>query len=161
MYRFGEVSVETVDELAERWGQKLERENFSAAALQQVALEAARVDDPQSITKQHLTEIALRIPNAAIDAFGKSTKNLCEIADHMDEFIASYKYSLSVGGDARLFIKNQCVKHFPYFEWIGEANLKAFVIQRMDGSYGRNAWERPTIRKYVSYVKQYWDWCSE
>ena len=161
MYRSGEVVVETVDELAERWGQKLERENFSAAVLQQIALEAATVDDPQSITEKNLDEIALRIPNAAIDAFGKSTKNLCAIADHVDEFIASYQYSPSVGGDARSFIKNQFVKHFPYFEWIDEENLKAFVIKRMDGSDGRNAWERQTTRKYLSYVKQYWDWCRE
>ena len=31
----------------------------------------------------------------------------------------------------------------------------------MEGSDGQNPWARITTKKYLSYVKQYWDWCRE
>ena len=161
MYRSGEVEVETVDELAERWGQKLERENFSDAALQQVALEIVPSDDVQSLTEQNKAEITSRIPNTAAAAFGKSTKVLCTLTDHLDEFIRSYGYSPAIGGDAKSFIKNRFSKHFPHFEWISSHELREWVVRRMDGSDGGRAWSRTTAGKNLSYVKAYWYWCLD
>lgn len=159
MYRLGEVVAETVDEMAERWGQKLGRENFNDAALYQVALETLTIHDVQSLTEQNKAETASEIPDNAIDAFGKSTKNLCTLTDHLEDFISSYGYSPAICVDARSLIKNRFVKHFPHFEWISAHEFREWVARRMDGSDGEAPWERVTAGNNLSYVKAYWHWC--
>ena len=160
-YRSGEAEPESINDLAKRWEAQLERSNYSNSALEQVALETLPLKDQQNVTQENLADLVARIPENAVAAFQKSTGALCALEEHVDDFIASYSYSPSVGGDAAGFIKNRFAKHFPYFEWITASTLKAFVIKRMEGSDGQKPWARTTTKKYLSYVKQYWDWCRE
>ena len=114
-----------------------------------------------SLLQNKTNEITSRIPTTAAAAFGKSTKVLCTLTDHLDEFIRSYGYSPAIGGDAKSFIKNRFSKHFPQFEWISSHELREWVVRRMDGSDGGRAWSRTTAGKNLSYVKAYWYWCLD
>lgn len=150
-YRSGGTGSMNTDQLTENYKERLAAHDDSEIGRAIVSDQALRRDG----------DISPAQLEARQTAWARSTGQLCSVLAHIDQFIDNYGYSPSVGLDARGFLKNRFGKKFEYFEWIEVHQLKEYVTVRMDGSDGDTPWARRSAQKYMSYAKQYWNWCID
>ena len=77
----------------------------------------------------------------------------------IDEFFDQAQYAPEVGIEGKRYMVDVFTKKFPIFELISTEELAVYCHGRLNGSDGKNAWAKTTLRKNLNFAKQYWDYC--
>jgi len=93
-------------------------------------------------------------PSEVSEAINRVTERWINTVDHIEEFLPHAQYTLKNEDEARASLKLFAQK-FPVFQKITKAEFRAWVKELLEER------SRPTIKKKVGHIRNYWMWCEE
>tara|TARA_B100001093_G_scaffold395769_1_gene382710 strand:- start:1 stop:1314 length:1314 start_codon:yes stop_codon:yes gene_type:complete len=104
------------------------------------------------------TKEMIEINEAQLVAQGASTGAGLATSLYLDEWLGQCEYNPKGKDEAGRFIKSEFCNRFPVFELIDRKELKIWVDDQLQGRNAFKAAARPTVRKRLSWINNFWDY---
>jgi len=99
-----------------------------------------------------------KINEEEIVTYNTSTGKGLATSLYLDEWLGQCEYNPKGKDEAGRFIKSEFCNRFPVFELIDRKELKIWVDDQLQGRNAFKAAARPTVRKRLSWINNFWDY---